>query len=84
MNIKELCAKNIADEAEAIEGYYPLLDELEAAGDKDGVEIVKGIIAEESKHLNLLQVIMYHHNGGLPIEKDDLGDTFDFLKKITK
>lgn len=84
MNIKELCAKNIADEAEAIEGYYPLLDELEAAGDKDGVEIVKGIIAEESKHLNLLQVIMYHHNGGLLIEKDDLGDTFDFLKKITK
>lgn len=84
MNIKELCAKNIADEAEAIEGYYPLLDELEAAGDKDGVEIVKGIIAEESKHLNLLQVIMYHHNGGIPIEKDDLGDTFNFLNKITK
>lgn len=84
MSVKELCAKNIADEAEAIEGYYPLLDELETAGDTEGAEIVKNIIAEESKHLNLLQVIMYHHNGGIPIEKDDLDDTFDFLKKHSK
>lgn len=84
MSVKEYCAKNIKDEAEAIEGYYPLLDELEAAGDEEGAKIVKDIIAEESKHLNLLQVIMYHHNGEIPIEKDDLGDTFDFLKKITK
>lgn len=84
MSVKEYCAKNIADEAQAIEGYYPLLDALEEAGDKDGVKIVKDIIAEESKHLNLLQVIMYHHNGGIPIEGDELGDTFDFLKKITK
>lgn len=84
MSVKELCAKNIADEAEAIEGYYPLLEALEEAKDDEAIAIVKGIIEEESKHLNLLQVIMYHYNGGIPIEGDGLEGAFDFLKRITK
>ena len=83
MSVKEYCAKNIADEAEAIEGYYPLLDELEAAGDKEGAAIVKEIISDEKNHLNLLQVIMMKHDN-IEIAKDEMAETFDFLKKNIK
>ena len=83
MSVKEYCAKNIADEAEAIEGYYPLLDELEAAGDKEGADIVKEIISDEKNHLNLLQVIMAKHDN-IKIAADDMPETFQFLKKFIK
>ena len=83
MSVKEYCAKNIADEAQAIEGYYPLLDELEAAGDKEGAAIVKEIISDEKNHLNLLQVIMMKHDN-IEIAKDEMAETFDFLKKNIK
>lgn len=81
--IKELCAKNIADEAEAIEGYYPLLDELIEKGDTDGANIVKEIISDEKNHLNLLQVIMLKHDD-IEIANDKMAETFDFLKKNAK
>lgn len=81
--IKELCAKNIADEAEAIEGYYPLLDELIEKGDTDGANIVKEIISDEKNHLNLLQVIMMKYDE-INIAPDDMTDSFDFLKKHAK
>lgn len=83
MSVKELCAKNIADEAEAIEGYYPLLDELEAAGDKEGIALVKEIISDEKNHLNLLQGIMLKHDN-IDIAGDNMAETFAFLKKHAK
>lgn len=83
MSVKEYCAKNIKDEAEAIEGYYPLLDELIAAGDKEGAALVEEIISDEKNHLNLLQVIMAKHDD-IKIASDDMEKTFDFLKKFIK
>ena len=62
MSVKELCAKNIADEAEAIEGYYPLLEELELEKDEEGVAIIKEIISDEKNHLNLLQGLMMQYD----------------------
>lgn len=83
MSVKELCAKNIADEAEAIEGYYPLLDALKEADDKDGAAIVEEIISDEKNHMNLLQVVMAKHDD-IKIASDDMPETFDFLKKFIK
>lgn len=83
MSVKEYCAKNIADEAEAIEGYYPLLDALNEAGDKEGAAIVEEIISDEKNHMNLLQVIMAKHDN-IKIASDDMKETFDFLKKFIK
>lgn len=81
--IKELCAKNIKDEAEAIEGYYPLVEALEAEDDKDCLALVKEIISDEKNHLNLLQGIMLKYDN-IDIAGDEMAETFDFLKKHTK
>ena len=83
MSVKEYCAKNIADEAQAIEGYYPLLAALEEAKDEDGIALVKEIISDEKNHMNLLQVIMLKHDN-IEIAKDEMAETFDFLKKNIK
>ena len=83
MSVKEYCAKNIADEAEAIEGYYPLLDALNEAGDKDGAAMVEEIISDEKNHMNILQVIMAKHDN-IKIAADGMQDVFNFLKKFVK
>lgn len=83
MTVQQLCAKNIKDEAEAIEGYYPLLEALIEAEDKDGVALVEEIISDEKNHLNLLQVILAKHDN-IKIAADDMQQTFDFLKKFVK
>ena len=83
MSVKELCAKNIADEAEAIEGYYPLVEALEAEGDKECLALVKEIISDEKNHLNLLQGIMMKYDN-IEIAGDEMAETFDFLKKNIK
>lgn len=79
MSIKELCAKNIADEAEAIEGYYPLLEALEEEKDEEGVALVKEIISDEKNHLNLLQGLMMEYDA-INIASDKMPETLDFLK----
>lgn len=83
MSIKELCAKNIADEAEAIEGYYPLLEELEEAKDEESIALVKEIISDEKNHLNLLQAIMLAHDE-IKIAKDEMPEVLDYLKRNLK
>lgn len=83
MSIKELCAKNIADEAEAIEGYYPLLEELEEAKDEESIALVRRIVSEEKNHMNLLQAIMLAHDE-IKIEKDNMPEVLDYLKKNLK
>lgn len=83
MSIKELCAKNIADEAKAIEGYYPLLEELEEAKDEESIALVKEIISDEKNHLNLLQAIMLAHDE-IKIAKDEMPEVLDYLKRNLK
>lgn len=83
MSVKELCAKNIADEAEAIEGYYPLLEALEEEGNKEAADIIKEIISDEKNHLNLLQAIMLSYDS-IKIAADDMPQTLDYLKKNLK
>ena len=80
MDVKELCAKNIADEAKAIEGYYPLIEALEAQNDEEGVALVKEIISDEKNHMNLLQGLMLEYDR-INIAGDEMASTFDFLKK---
>ena len=83
MSVKELCAKNIADEADAIEGYYPLLEELEETKDEEAIAMVKEIISDEKNHMNLLQAIMLSHDD-IKIAADDMPQVFDYLKKNLK
>lgn len=83
MSVKELCAKNIADEAEAIEGYYPLLEELEAIKDEESIAMIKEIISDEKNHMNLLQAIMLAHDE-IKIAADDMPEVLDYLKKNLK
>lgn len=84
MDVKELCAKNIADEAEAIEGYYPLLEALQEQNDEEGVALVKEIISDEKNHMNLLQGLMLEYDR-INIAGDGMPSTLDFLKKhLTK
>lgn len=82
MSVKELCAKNIADEAEAIEGYYPLLEALELEKDEEGIAIIKEIISDEKNHLNLLQGLMMQYDE-IKIAGDGMAETFNFLKSKT-
>lgn len=79
--IAELVAKNMKDEAEAIEGYLPLLAELKEAGDEKGVALVEEIISDEKNHQNILQVILLEHDGGIKIAGDHMLETLEYLKK---
>ena len=79
--IAELVAKNIKDEAGAIEGYLPLLAALKEAGDEKGAALVEEIIGDEQNHLNILQVILLEHNGGIKIAGDHMLETLEYLKK---
>ena len=79
--IAELVAKNIKDEAEAIEGYLPLLEALKEAGDEKGAALVEEIIGDEQNHLNMLQLILLEHDGGIKIAGDHMLETLEYLKK---
>lgn len=79
--IAELVAKNMKDEAEAIEGYLPLLAALKEKGDEKGIALVEEIISDEKNHQNILQVILLEHDGGIKIASDHMLETLDYLKK---
>lgn len=79
--IAELVAKNMKDEAEAIEGYLPLLAALKEKGDEKGIALVEEIISDEKNHQNILQVILLEHDGGIQIASDHMLETLDYLKK---
>jgi len=82
--VAELAAKNMEAEAEAIKEYLPLLDALMEAGDMSGAAMVKEIIGDEKNHQNLLQVILMHHDGSIPIASDDMLATFKYLGQHLK
>jgi rubrerythrin len=79
--IAELVAKNMKDEAGAIEGYLPLLNALKEKGDEKGVALVEEIISDEKNHQNILQVILLEHDGGIKIAGDHMQETLEYLKK---
>lgn len=83
--VRILTADNIEAEAEAIKKYYPLIAALEAAGDKEGADIVREIVGDEKNHLNLLQGILMKHDGEIKIAGDGIAEVFAYLKKhLTK
>lgn len=55
--------KNIADEAEAREGYYRLLREYEDLLTSKELADFREIISEELKHTNLLNAMIRRRNG---------------------
>ena len=58
--------KNIADEAEAREGYYRLLQDYQKFFSKEELDEIEEIIAEELKHTIILENILYRINGIIP------------------
>ena len=58
--------KNIADEAEAREGYYRLLRDYKELLSKEELDKIEEIIAEELKHSIILEDIIYRINSILP------------------
>ena len=54
--------KNIADEAEAREGYYRILKDYSEILDDQEIEQIENIIAEELKHSDLLHHMIYRRN----------------------
>ena len=57
---------NIADEAEARQGYYNLLADYGEYFSREEIKLIKEIIAEELKHTNILQEMIYRRNGIIP------------------
>lgn len=59
----QLLEQNIADEAEAREGYYKILDCFEDILSEREKQELREIIAEELKHSELLAKMIYRRTG---------------------
>lgn len=59
----QLLEKNIADEAEAREGYYRIFEQFGSELTSHEVEDLAEIIAEELKHSNILQEMIRRRTG---------------------
>lgn len=62
----ELCAaieQNILDEAEARKGYYELIGNFVDEFSERELESLAEIIAEEIKHTEILEAMIYRRNG---------------------
>ena len=54
--------RNIADEAEAREGYYQILKDYKTYLSAEEIGLLKEIIAEELKHTEILKAMIYKRN----------------------
>lgn len=59
----QLLEQNIADEAQAREGYYKILDCLENDLSEGEKREIREIIAEELKHSEILSKMIYRRTG---------------------
>lgn len=59
----QLLEQNIADEAEAREGYYKILDYYESDLSEREIQELREIIAEELKHSDILMKMIYRRTG---------------------
>ena len=59
----EVVEQNIADEAEAREGYYRLIDAGEGILKKEEIQLIEEIISEELKHSEILKDIIQNRTG---------------------
>ena len=64
----QLLERNIADEAEAREGYYKILTHYEDMLSNNEIEDLREIIAEELKHSELLARMIYRRTDIVPEE----------------
>lgn len=65
----ERIAKNIKDEGEAIEEYMELLGSLDPEADAVTIKVINDIVAEEKKHINILQVLQKAYDGDIKAEE---------------
>ncbi|MDR2063623.1 MAG: hypothetical protein LBQ02_02415 [Candidatus Nomurabacteria bacterium] len=65
--IAALLAKNNADEEEAIQGYYELLEVMIDKNDKD---IIREIVSDEKNHAHLLTEMMLKYDANI-VEAED-------------
>ena len=66
-NLAAEIAANLGDEAEAIEGYYRLLEVITDPGDQD---ILKEIISDEKNHMTLLKNLSLKYDTNI-VEAED-------------
>lgn len=59
----QMLERNIADEAEAREGYYKLFECYNDDFSEREREQLREIIAEEIKHTEILEAMIYRRNG---------------------
>ena len=59
----QMLERNIADEAEAREGYYKILDYYESELSDREIQELREIIAEELKHSDILMKMIYRRTG---------------------
>ncbi|MCL2371290.1 ferritin-like domain-containing protein [Candidatus Saccharibacteria bacterium] len=60
-------AKLLADEAEAIEGYYAIMPKIMDKADQD---ILKEIISDEKNHAMLLEKMMLKYDSNIAMAAD--------------
>ena len=59
----QMLERNIADEAEAREGYYKILEDFEDVLSEREKQELREIIAEELKHSDMLARMIYRRTG---------------------
>ena len=59
----QLLEQNVADEAEAREGYYKILEYYESELSDREIQELREIIAEELKHSDILMKMIYRRTG---------------------
>lgn len=75
-NIRNKVIKSIQDEWETISYYNDLIDDLEADGDAEGVDVIDDINSEEYTHVGQLQSLLQTMGGDLDAieEGEEEGD----------
>lgn len=68
----ERIAKNIQAEGDAIKEYMELLACLDPVEDAGTIKAINEVVAEEKKHVEILQKIMMAYDGHIKPEKPEL------------
>lgn len=65
----EHIAKNIQAESDAIKEYMELLGCMDPVADAGSIKAINGIVAEEKKHIEILQRMLKAYDGNIAAEK---------------
>lgn len=69
----ERIAENIEAEGEAIKGYMELLGSMDPVADAGSIQELNKIVAEEKRHIEILQKMLMAYDGCIKPEKPGMG-----------